>query len=127
MTTSTLVYAFRGTGNLWQGALMNCDDPLNPVRHNLTGNDEVYVVFTKPDGTQWPTDDQMRDGFAQGAVLVDPDDPQDPVDPTDADIKYENLAIPSFLDQRGIWHYNVAAKLGSNIIKSPFDVIFWVK
>ena len=126
MTSTSLIFAFRSTGNTWQGALMNCDDPLNPVRHNLTGYDEVYVVFTKPDGTQWPTDEQIESGFSQGAVLVDPDDPQATPDPENNDIKYENLALPPFTDQKGSWEYTVAAKLGNNIIKSPFSAIFWV-
>jgi len=109
-------FELRSTGNEWKGKLV--DQDFNPV--DLTGFDKVYVIFRKPDGTQFPTDDQMRDGFDQGAVLESPSTPEDSF------IKFTNPDTPSILDLIGNWEYTVAAKIGSTVIKSPLNTIFWV-
>lgn len=113
-------FEFRSTGNKWRAQLLDCTDPENPVPVNLTGFDQVYIVFRKPDGVQFPTDDQMRDGFDQGAVL------ETPSMPDDSFIIFENLDIPSFLDQMGDWEFTAAAKITNMVIKSPVNTIFWV-
>lgn len=120
------IFAFNSTPNSWLGQLMDVTDPLNPVPYNLTGYDKVYIVFKKPDGTQWPTDAQMEAEYDQAAFPEDPTNPENPVDLTDANIRFDNDAIPSILDQRGVWEYFPAAKISQNLVKSPFSEIFWV-
>jgi len=110
------IFEFRSTGNEWRGKLV--DQNSNPV--DLTGFDKVYVVFRKPEGTQFPTDDQMRDGFDQGAVLETPSTPEDSF------IKFTDGTTPSILDVKGNWEFTVAAKIGSSVIKSPVNTVFWV-
>ena len=121
-----LVFAFKSTGNEWLGQLIDNIDPQNPTPHNLTGFNVVYIIFKKPDGTQFPTDQQMIDDYAQGAIVEDVVTPGGPVDLTNANIKYSDPALPSFLDQRGFWEYVPAVKLGNNLIKSPHPIGFWV-
>ena len=118
--TTTNRFEFRSTGNKWRGKLLDCTDPENPVPVDLTGFDKVYIVFTKPDGIQFPTDDQMRDGFDQGAFLETPSEPEDTF------IVFTNDDTPSILDLRGRWEFVPAAKIGNTIIKSPVNTIFWV-
>jgi len=119
--TVTNVFAFRSTGNKWRGQLLDCTDPENPVPVDLTGFAEVYIVFTKPDGTQFPTDDQISDGFVQNAFL------ENPAQPEDTFIVFFDDETPSILDLRGKWEFVPAAKLvGDTIIKSPIKTIFWV-
>ncbi len=113
-------FAFRSTGNKWRGKLLDCTDPENPVPVNLTGFDKVYIVFRKPDGVQFPTDDQIRDGFDQGAILETPSNPEDSA------IIFIDIDTPSFLDLRGDWEFVPAAKINNTIIKSPIKTIFWV-
>ncbi len=113
-------FQFRSTGNQWKGQLVNCTDPENPVPVDLTGFNEVYIVFTKPDGTQFPTDDQMVEGFDQGAFIENPSAPDDTF------IVFDNEETPSILDIRGLWEFVPAAKIGDTIIKSPVKTIFWV-
>ncbi len=118
--TVTNRYQFRSTGNDWKGKLLDCTDPENPIPIDLTGFDKVYVVFRKPHGVHFPTDDQMRDGFDQGAFLENPSTPED------SNIIFLNQDTPSILDLRGSWEFTVAAKIGNTIIKSPVNTIFWV-
>ena len=113
-------FAFRSTGNKWKGKLLDCTDPENPVPVDLTGFDKVYIVFTKSNGIQFPTDDQMRDGFDQGAVLETPSTPEDSF------IVFSDVDTPSILDLRGNWEFTPAAKIGNTVIKSPVKTIFWV-
>lgn len=119
--TVTNRFAFRGTGNKWRGKLLDCTDPDNPIPVDLTGFDKVYIVFRKPDGTQIPTDDQMRDGFNQGAFL------ESPTTPEDSFIVFLDESTPSILDLRGSWYFTPAAKIVNNVIKSPVKTIFWVE
>jgi len=113
-------FELRSTGNRWRGKLVDATDPNNPVPIDLTGFDQVYVVFRKPDGTQFPTDDQMRDGFDQGATLESPGTPEDSF------IVFTNSDTPSILDLVGNWEYTVAAKIANTLIKSPANTVFWV-
>jgi len=114
-------FAFRSTGNRWKGQLLDCTDPENPVPVDLTGFDKVYIVFRNPSGVQTPTDDQMRDGFDQGAFLENPSTPED------SNIVFLNQDTPSILDLRGSWEYTSAAKINDSVIKSPIKTIFWVE
>jgi len=118
--TITNRFEFRSTGNKWKGKLIDRTDPDNPVPVDLTGFDKVYVVFRKPDGIQIPTDDQMRDGFDQGAFLESPSTPEDSF------IVFLDEDTPSFLDLIGNWEFTVAAKINNTLIKSPVNTIFWV-
>ena len=118
--TTTNRFEFRSTGNRWRGQLLDCTDPDNPVPVDLTGFDKVYVVFRKPNGIQIPTDDEMRDGFDQGAFLESPSTPEDSF------IVFLNEDTPSFLDLKNQWQYTVAAKIGDTLVKSPLNTIFWV-
>ncbi len=113
-------FEFRSTGNKWRAKLLDCTDPDNPVPVDLTGFDKVYIVFRKPNGVQFPTDDQMRDGFDQGAFLENPGTPEDSF------IVFLDLDIPSFLDIKNNWEFTAAAKIGDAVIKSPVNTIFWV-
>jgi len=113
-------FELRSTGNRWRGKLLDCTDPDNPVPVDLTGFDKVYVVFRKPDGIQDPTDDQMRDGFDQGAFLESPSTPEDSF------IVFLNEDTPSLLDLIGNWEFTVAAKIGETLVKSPLNTVFWV-
>jgi len=121
-----LIFAFGSTENQWLGQLIDVTDPLNPIPHDLTGWNKVYIVFKKPDGTQWPTDQQMLDEYDQGAIVEDVLNPGGPVNLTNANIKYSDIDIPSILDQRGTWEYMPVAKIGNKLKKSPFPVLFWV-
>jgi len=114
-------FEFRSTGNKWKGKLLDCTDPENPVPVDLTGFDKVYIVFRKSDGIQFPTDDQMRDGFDQGAFLESPGTPED------TNIVFTDIETPSFLDLRGSWYYTSAAKINNTVVKSPVKTIFWVE
>ncbi len=116
----TNIYKFRSTGNKWRGKLIECTNPENPIPVDLTTADKVYVVFVKPDGTQIPTDDQIRDGFEQGAFL------ETPSIPTDSFIVFLDQSTPSILDLKGNWGFSVAAKIDDVIIKSPIATLFWV-
>lgn len=113
-------FQLRSTGNRWRGKLLDCSDPENPVPVNLTGFDKVYIVFRKPNGLQIPTDDQIRDGFDQGAVLETPSSPEDSF------IVFIDPDTPSLLDLRGDWDFSPAAKINNTIIKSPVSTVFWV-
>lgn len=114
------IYAYLSTENSWLGKLIDCTDPENPVPHDLTGFTRVFIIFTKPNGEQFPTDEQIAEGFDQGAVL------ETPATPTDSNIQYSNLSLPSILDQRGPWEYTPAALIASKLIKSPIKLLFWV-
>ena len=114
------VFAYKSTQNTWLGKLIDCTDPANPVTHDLTGFTKVYIIFIKPDGTQTPTDAQMEAGFNQGAVL------ETPGTPTDSNIQFENLTLPSILDQNGPWEYVPAALINNSLIKSGITSQFWV-
>ena len=61
MTCST--FAFKSTNNSWSGKLININNE-NPIPHDLTGYDKAYIIFKKPDGTQYPTDEQMEPAYA---------------------------------------------------------------
>ena len=124
--TISEIFAFKSTPNSWLGQLMDCTDPLNPIPRDLTGWDKVYIIFKKPNGEQWPTDQQMIDGFDQGAIVEDKTTPGGPVNLANANIKYQNLLTPSLLDQRGPWEYTPAARISGAIIKSPIKSLFWV-
>lgn len=119
--TVTNRFALRSTGNKWRGKLLDCTDPENPVPVDLTGFDKVYIVFRKPNGIQFPTDDQIRDGFDQGAFLENPSTPKD------SNIVFIDPETPSLLDLIGNWDYTPAAKIGNGIIKSPVKTLFWVE
>jgi len=119
--TVTNRFGFRSTGNEWKGKLLDCTDPNAPIPVDLTGFDKVYIVFRKPNGIQFPTDDQMRDGFDQGAFLENPSTPEN------SNIVFLNEDTPSILDLRNSWYYTPAAKIGDSVIKSPVKTIFWVE
>lgn len=119
--TVTNIFAFRSTRNKWRAQLLDCTDPENPKPVDLTGFDKVYIVFRKPDGVQIPTDDQMRDGFDQGAFLESPSTPEDSF------IIFEDLDTPSFLDLKKYWEFTAASKIGDAVIKSPVKTSFWVE
>jgi hypothetical protein len=92
----------------------------------MTGYNKVYIVFTKPDGTQWPTEEQMLDGYDQWAELINATTPGDPVVLTDANIIYKNLTIPTILDSKGWWEFTPVAKFPTQIIRSGHTEGFWV-
>ena len=117
MTCST--FAFKSTNNSWSGKLININNE-NPIPHDLTGYDKAYIIFKKPDGTQYPTDEQMEQGYDQGAKLGDENNP------SDSSIIYSDTSLPSFLDQRGVWTFVPAALIANNLIKSPIPEIFLV-
>ena len=119
--TVTNRFAFRSTGNRWKGQLLDCTDPENPVPVDLTGFDKVYIIFKNSKGVQFPTDDQMRDGFDQGAFLETPSQPENTF------IVFVNEDTPALLDLRGSWYFTPAAKIGNTIIKSPIKTTFWVE
>lgn len=118
--TVTNRFAINSTGNEWSGKLLDCTDPENPKPVDLTGFEKVYIVFTKPDGTQFPTDQQMIDEIDQGAVL------ETPLTPTDSNIVFSNVEVPSILDLIGYWEYVPAVKIDNTLIKSPVKTSFWV-
>lgn len=118
--TVTNRFALNGTGNKWRGKLIDCTNPENTIPVDLTDAQQVYIVFRKPDGTQFPTDQQMIDDFDQGAVLETPGTPED------SDIVFSDIDIPSILDLRGNWSFTPAAKKFNTLIKSSVTTIFWV-
>jgi hypothetical protein len=121
-----LIFAYGSTENQWLGQLVDVTNPLTPIPHDLTGWSKVYIVFKKPDGTQWPTDQQMLDEYEQGAIVEDATTPGGPVNLANANIKFLDNTLPSILDQRGAWEYVPVAKIGNSLKKSPFPVLFWV-
>lgn len=118
--TVTNRFALNSTGNKWTGKLLDCTDPENPIPVDLTNFDKVYIVFRKPNGIQFPTDQQMEDGFDQGAILETPGTPEN------SNIIFTDVDIPSILDLRGDWSFTPAAKKFNTLIKSPVTTIFWV-
>lgn len=114
-------FALRSTGNKWRAKLLDCTDPENPVPFDLTGFDKVYIVFRKPDGIQFPTDEQMEEGFDQGAFLETPSTPKDSF------IVFVDPETPSLLDLLGNWEFSPAVKINDTVTKSPIKTLFWVE
>lgn len=86
----------------------------NGIARNLTGNTDLQIIFTKPDGTRITKDS------SDGVV------PAIPGQLNDTEIQWENTGA-SILDQTGSWSFYVAARFSANsYIPSYQQIVFWV-
>lgn len=111
-------YIFGSTDSTWFQSLLDSSSLHDPI--NVGEAINVYMIFTKPDGTKFPTDKQMIDGFVQDGVEVGGN-------PALGDIIFKNLELPSFIDQRGPWEVLCAATFPDQLIKNIESEFFFVK
>lgn len=116
-------------GAEFKGKLIDKTNPASPVTLDLTGNNGLYIIFFKPDGSRFPT---------QAEIDANPDDnlsvpaayradAETPGDLTNSNIRVRNFSTPSLLDQYGKWEYVPAARFeNGNFILSHIRKIFWV-
>ena len=116
-------------GAEFKGKLIDKTNPSSPVTLDLTGNNGLYILFFKPDGTQFPTqaeiDASLTDNTSVPAAYRA--DAETPGSLADTNIRVRNFQKPSLLDQYGKWEYVPAARFeNGNFILSHVRKIFWV-
>lgn len=116
-------------GAEFKGKLIDNSNPLSPQTLDLTGNNGLYIIFIRPDGSQFPTqkqiDENPNDNLSVPAGYRA--DAETPGSLNDTNIRVRNFSTPSLLDQRGKWEYVPAARFqNGNFILSHLRKVFWV-